>query len=132
MATAHWKRDFKEAASTMLAFDRDRAAMEFHQLLHQGKADPRSVVRAAVSSGDAMKALEHLGQFLGRNAGAGVAHAELEVPRREAKPYLDLALEGKLECIGQQIKDNLFPHLAINERGLGQWRSSEEHTAALQ
>src|SRR6476619_4972908 len=123
MATAYWKLDLKKAASAMLAFDRNRAAMEIYQFMHEGKADTRSIVRAAVSPGDAMKAVEHLGQFLGRNAGAGVTHAELEVPRRGAQPYLDLAMERKLECIGHQIKDNLFPHLAINERWLEQWRT---------
>ena len=63
----------KRAALAELALDRDRAAVQPDQLLHQRQADAGALVGAAARALDAVEALEQLRQLVGRDAGAGVA-----------------------------------------------------------
>ena len=65
-----------------VARDRDAAAVQRDQLVHQRQPDARSLVRARARASHAVEALEHVRQLLGRDADAGVAHRQLDVDAR--------------------------------------------------
>src|SRR5262245_40229123 len=115
--------DTEYAPFAMNALGCDRAAMQLHKLLDQSQADPRAFMSPPLRAGHAMEALEQLGQLVGRDAGASVADDELERSAGVAQPDFDLALERELEGIGNEIEDNLFPHLAIDIGRLGERRT---------
>ncbi len=96
--------------------------MQPHQPLHQGQADPRALERPAGLALDAVEALEQARQFVGGNADPGILHAQLDgaAVRPGLHLDLDLAVERELEGIGQEIEDDLFPHVAIDIDGLGE------------
>ena len=54
----------------------NRSAVELDQFLHQRQPDAGALVRAAAALFDAVEALEHARQFLGRNAHAGIANGQ--------------------------------------------------------
>src|ERR1700759_3944116 len=113
-------RDRERAALAAEAFDGNGPMVQLRQFLNQRKADTRALMRASPGAGHAIKALEQLGYFVRRDAGSGIAHRELETPGRLAQAALDLALQGELERVRDQIEDDLFPHLAIHERGFAE------------
>ena len=78
----------------------------------------------------AMEALEQLRQFVGRDAGAGVAHGEDEMLVRLTQPHLDFAVESELEGVGEEIEDDLLPHLAIDAGRLGKRRAIDNEPQA--
>ena len=59
----------------------------------------------------------------GRDADAGVAHGELDMRCRLCAADRDLALEGELEGVRDQIEDDLLPHVAIDIGRLGERRA---------
>jgi hypothetical protein len=68
MRPAERHRDNKFGAAAKRAVDRDRAAMQLHEFLHQRESDAGAFVRTAFLAFDAMEALEQQGQFVRRNA----------------------------------------------------------------
>src|SRR5262245_32261284 len=60
-----------------------------------------------------MKPLKEAWQFLLWNADAGIADHELGVLILLAEQDVDLADKGKLEGVGEQVEDDLLPHLAV-------------------
>ncbi len=48
--------------------------------------------------------------------------------------HADLAVKSELECIGDQVEDDLFPHVGVNEDRLGQrWAIDfQRHPSALE
>ena len=98
--------------------------MELDELLHQRQPDARPLVRAPARVLDAVEPLEDAVDLLGRNADARVAHRP--APRRRPRAASDdgnLALEGELERVGQEVEDDLLPHLTVDVDGLGQRRA---------
>src|SRR5262249_20258381 len=89
-------------------------------------------IGAAARALDAVEALEQARDFVGRDAGAGVAHGQLGRVIALAHRHHELAGEGELEGIGQEIEDDLFPHLAVDVRGSRQrWAVDDEPHAGL-
>src|SRR5262245_13367536 len=80
-------------------------------------------MRTAPGTGHAMESLEQLRHFLRRNTGAGIPHGEFEVRSRLTQADFDLAVEGKLEGVRNEVEDNLLPHFSIDEGWLGQWQA---------
>jgi hypothetical protein len=91
--------------------DRDRAAMQFDEFLHQRKPDARTFVRAAAAVFDAVKAFEDIGQLFRWNADAGVFNGEfrLTVDLHQSNRYA--ALQRELECVADQIRI-IFSHMS--------------------
>ena len=65
---------------------------------------------------DAVEALEQMGQLVGGNAAAGVAHRDSRRGVAVGRRMLDrdLALERELERVRDQIEDDLLPHVAVD------------------
>ena len=101
----------------------DGAAVQLDQLLHQRQPDAAALVGAAPCVLDPVEPLEQPGHLLGGDARAGVPHPQLGgrpgLPQRDG----DLALEGELEGVGQEVEDDLLPHLPVHEDRLGQRRT---------
>ena len=81
--------------------------------------DARSAARAL----DAMEAVEDERQRLMRDAGPGVGHDQQEGAGFLAQRHGDAAGEGELEGIGEQVEDDLLPHLAVEVGRLGRARA---------
>jgi hypothetical protein len=110
--------------------NRDGAAMQADQVSHQGEADPASLVRAALLPLHTMEALEQQRQVPGRNTHAGVADAELRVTCHRPHAHADAALEGEFEGIGEEVEDDLLPHIPVHIDRL-RWRlASDIHLQA--
>jgi len=73
--------DAQRGALAVAALGCDRAAMQLHEVLHQGEPDAGTFIGPAAGAGDAVETLEQFGQLIGRDAGAGVADGELEATR---------------------------------------------------
>ena len=68
------------------------AAVQIDQLPYQRQAYSRALVRASVLTLDAMKALENVRQFAGRNTDASVADCQLDGTAGIAKLNADRRL----------------------------------------
>ena len=77
-----------------------------------------SYVRARV--GDAVETLEEVWDLVCWNPRPGVAAPERHVIATPAQADGNLAREGKLEGIREQVEDDLLPHVAIHIDGLRQ------------
>jgi hypothetical protein len=97
--------------------------VQFDQLLNQRQPDPAPLVRPSPGVLDPVKPLEQPGHFGGGNARAGVTHDEFDGATRSPQRHGDLALEGELEGIRQQVQDHLLPHFPVHEHRLGKGRA---------
>src|SRR5215213_4985095 len=61
-----------------------------------------------------MEALEEVGDLGGGDAGAGVGDRELGVIPGEPQADGDLPLEGELEGVGEEVEEDLLPHLGVD------------------
>ena len=114
-----------------LAVDRRRAAVQLDQLLHQRQPDAGALVRAAARALDAVEALEHARQLVGRDADAGVAHAAARRGRRpRAAGRRCVPSKRELERVGEQVEDDLLPHVAVDVDRLGQRRAVDDRDAS--
>ena len=110
---------------------RDRAAVQLDQLLHQREPDAGALVGAAARALDPVEALEEARQLGRGDADAGVAHRELDAaPSAAPQRDRDLALEGELEGVGEQVQDDLLPHLAVDVDRLGRAAGSRPSSAS--
>ena len=100
--------------------------MQLDQLLHQREADAAAFVGAAARVlRTRWKRSKRCGSSSRRDADAGVADRQLDAHRRRASAAdCDLALEGELEGVGEQVEDDLLPHVAVDVDGLRQRRGS--------
>ena len=64
----------KVLPSSESAFDAQRAAVNFDQLVHESQADPGSFVSSAAGVGNAMEAIEEMWDFFRRNSDSGIAN----------------------------------------------------------
>ena len=126
MCGSKWNRNDEPAASIKFAFDADSAAVQLHQLLHQGESDSASLIGTTIRPLHSMKSLEQPRNFIGRDARASVPHAHLDVCAGAAHCDLDLAGKRELECVGEEIEDNLLPHLAIHVYRFGERRTIDD------
>ena len=62
-------------------------------------------------------------QLLGRDARPGVADGQLHRAADGPQADGDLPLEGELEGVGEQVQDDLLPHVAVHVDRLGQRRA---------
>ena len=115
-------------AAPFLAFHRDVTAMQLDEFAHQSQPDAGPFEAAAPRAFHAMEAIEQVLDLGRRNADAGVAHRQ---PRRAiefAQRHADLALEGELERVGNQVENDLLPHVAIDIGDLTERRRIDRQT----
>ena len=89
--------------------------MQLDELIDEREPDARSLVTPSLRGLDPVEALEHARQFLGRNAAAAVLNFENGVIPRRVDADRDAALQRELERVGEQVEDDLLPHLAVDE-----------------
>ncbi len=70
-----------------------------------------------------MESVEHPRQLVGRNADPGVADAQHGARRGRRQRHRHRPLERVLERVGQQVENDLFPHLAIDPYRFGERRT---------
>src|SRR5689334_2190502 len=104
MRGAQWDTHPKGRALVKCAFGRNGATVQFHQLQDERQTNSAAFMGAALLPFDAMEAFEQL-RLLGlRYADPGIPHGQLGEPINLADSDFDLALEGELERIGQEIE----------------------------
>src|ERR1700679_2694199 len=112
------QRDAHDKRTALLrsAFDSNEAAMQFDKLVDQGKAYAATFMGTAANVGNAVEAIEQPGNFLGRNSNARVAHTEFSCASHLLQTNLNLTCKSELESVGDQIEDDLLPHVPIDVR----------------
>src|SRR6185436_17553834 len=88
--------------------------------LHEGQADSGTFVGARALALNAVETLEDVRQIAFRDPDSGVGDPELHRATYRTKGNLDRAFERELECIGEQVEDDLLPHVAIDVDGVGE------------
>ena len=110
-------------APAFLARGADGAAVELHQLLHEREPDAGAFLRPAARPFDAVEALEDPADFRGGHAGARVADPQLRAVAVLPERDLDAPGKGELVRVGEEVEDDLLPHVAIDVDGLAQGRA---------
>ncbi len=103
--------------------DADLAAVELHQLPDERKSDARPLVGSRPAPLDAVEPLEDVRQLLLGNPGPGVADGQfcrVAVPSERDR---DLAFEGELEGVGEEVEDHFLPHVPVHVHRLGKRRA---------
>ena len=118
--------DVEGAAAPLGALGLHVAAVHLRQLLHQREADPGPLVRAALRPLDAVKAVEDARQLGRGDARPGVDDLENRTRVAAAQADRDAPLEGELERVGDEVEDDLLPHLPIDVDGLGERRAVDD------
>src|SRR6185295_10499404 len=77
----------------------NRSAVQFDQLIDQGKADAAAFVTAAPGFFNAVKTLEQTGQGFTWDTDAGIAHHELQFRSGIAQLQRNPAFESELEGV---------------------------------
>ncbi len=119
---AQGQRDGERRAAVRRAVDGDRAPVQAHQLAHHRQPDSAALTRSRPRPLHAVEPLEQARQLVGRDAGAGVGDRQLRRAPVGAQPDPDAALEGELHGVGQQVEDDLLPHVPVDVDRLGQRR----------
>ena len=114
------------AAAPLGALGLHVAAVHRRQLLHQREADPGPLVRAALRPLDAAKAVEDVSQVGRGDARPGVDDLENRARVAAVQADRDAPLEGELERVGDEVEDDLLPHLPIDVDGLGERRAIDD------
>jgi hypothetical protein len=130
MSATSGKGNHERRALLFHAGNTHASAMQLDQVLHQRQADAGAFEAAPLRLLDPMKAIEDMRQLVRGNAHAGVAHPQLGVPVLPMQGNLDLALQGELEGIGDQVEHQLFPLRRIHVDRLGQRRAVDDEPHA--
>jgi len=115
-------RDREDAAVTDLALRAHRSAVQLGELADQREADAGALVAARPGAADPVETVEQQRLLLRGDADAGVAHREDGVAVRGEDPHDDPPGGGELDRVGEQVENDLFPHLAVDVDRLGQPR----------
>jgi len=114
MISTEWYRHDEGRTMSRLAFNPNLAAEQAHQFLHECETDSRALVSAAALTFDAMESFEHALQLRFGNADAAVFHNEHCAGTISVDRDLDPAVQREFECIGDEVENDLFPHLAVD------------------
>ena len=122
--------DSERRAGAGFALRMNMAAVELDQFLHESEANTAAFVGAALLTLNTMEAFEKTRQFVFRYADTGVADRQCRKSIHCAQGNCYLAFEGELERIGEKIKDDLLPHIAIDVDGPGQGGAVDDQPKA--
>ena len=121
--SAERQADGEGGARAFGAVGGDGAAVQPHQLLHQGQPDTAALVGSRSGGLDAVEPLEQPRHLRGRHPDAGVGDGDHGVGVLTCDPHGDGAVEGELQGVGQQVEDHLLPHVAVEVDGFVQRRA---------
>ena len=116
----------KGAAASGLARHLDAAAVHARELLHEGKADAGAFVSARARALHTIETLEEPRQLAGGDADAGVVDAQFRVIGIGTQRDFDPAVEGELECVRDEIEDDLLPHRRVDVDRLRERRAVDD------
>src|SRR5581483_3463526 len=111
-------------ALSFFALNGNRTVMQLDQFLHQRESDSGSLVSSAFRSRYPVESLEYVRQFALGYPGASVTDLQPDGIAGGFNHDRDTAVEGKFEGVGDEIQDNLFPHIAIKKNCLVQRRTN--------
>ena len=97
--------------------------MQLDHLLDQGQSDAAPFMSASACILDAMKPLKESGHLGRWNSGSSVFDLQLHAIDRGAERDGDPPLKRKLERVGEQVENDLLPHLAVYQDPIGQLRA---------
>ena len=112
------------------AIHRYGAAVQLDQLLDEGQANSRSFLSTPDGAFDAMESFEHARQLRFGNADTAVFHNEHCVGTIGVDCNLDPAVQREFECIGDEVENDLFPHLAVDVDRLSERRTTHVQSQA--
>ena len=115
MLVAEAEPDAKCRSASWSTFGDDCSPMQLDELLNEGQADTGPLETATASALDAMKAVEHARQLRLGDADAGVGNLKLDSAAPLLQADNDAALECELEGVRQEVEDDFFPEVAVNE-----------------
>src|SRR5215469_11556490 len=121
MRLAAWNRDCKGAALIKRALDPHTAAVQFDQLLNECQSDSCAFMSPRAHALDAMKALEHPLALFAGDSHACVADLQFHCAVYSLQCERNLALERELQGVGEQIQDDLLPHVAVHINPFDHW-----------
>src|SRR5690349_1327255 len=104
----------ENAALVYFACDMHAAAMQLDEFLNKGEADAGALITAPTRLFDLVEALEYARKLVGRNASTRIRDGDLDGVPGVAHGYCDGAFERELEGVGEQVEDDLLPHLPID------------------
>ena len=78
-----------------------------------------------------MKSVEQKRDFFSGDACPGILHAQLRGAVSLPHHHRDCPVKGKFKGVGQQVKNNLFPHRAVDEYGLAERRATRRRRIEL-
>src|SRR5271168_3495253 len=118
------KRDryVKSRAAPFLAFYLDLAGMQLYQFAHQSESNAGPLKTSTPRALHAMETIEQLFDLTSRNAGTRIAHRQPCHALTFAQRDFYLTRERELERVGDQVENDLLPHVAIDIGNLAQWR----------
>src|SRR5262245_15550267 len=99
-------RDGERRALADLAVDGDAAAVELHELAHEGEPDPGPFVRPSFRPAHAMEALEDVRELVVRDPDARVPDREPDLPVLLRERDRDATLERELEGVREEVEDH--------------------------
>ena len=88
--------------------------MQARQFGDKRQPDSGALVAAAGPAADAVEPLEHPGQLVVGDADTGVVHGQRHMTVVVAKGHVDTAMNRVLDRIGQQVEDDLLPHVDVD------------------
>src|SRR6266850_6461298 len=104
-----------------------RTPVQKCQFVHQCKPDTCSFMGPTGGPFDAIETFEQARHFRRWYACARIADRQLRRVVGELEIDGDFSSEGELECVGEQIQDDLLPHVMVDVDLLGQrWAVDDE------
>jgi hypothetical protein len=100
------------------ALDGDITSVQVDQFLYKRETNAGAFVCPRTGIANPVKPIEQAGQFTFRYAHSRVPHCKHRPAIFLQQTNLDFTRERKLQRIAQQVKNNLFPHLAIHIHGM--------------
>src|SRR5215469_1761055 len=114
MRLTEWKPDGEGRPAADFASGVNGTAMQLDEFINQCEADSTTFVGASLLPLDSMKSLEQPWHFVLGYADAGIGDRKLDHSTSCAERNRQLAFEGELESIGEQVEDDLFPHIPVD------------------
>ncbi len=92
MTGSEWQRHGECRAAAFFAAHRDRATMQFHELVHERKTDTGAFVRTSFRIGHAIESFEQARDLRCWNPHAGISNLETDAVARLTQSDFDAAL----------------------------------------
>ncbi len=116
MLRAGGDRDREGRSSALHAPHLHIAAVQPGEFLDESQSNAGPFVGTPTGAFDAMKPLEKARKLVLRDPRSRVLDRQGDVPAgRLAQPHRDVALEGELEGVREQVEDDLLPHVAVDK-----------------